>query len=178
MKCMLAAVLGRIARGPCCVSTMDALMARRRPMALRVAAMCMGFSRKPRNEGPFSPASAAKGPAFPITKALMKRSMPSPPISKRTSTSTGFLGLRDDERRQHQSQPMDAAGKSIKRERAHYVFGGSLVSRADPHVVDLDFAIRARAAEPQFERARECRLGPAGIGGRVSAPVAPHRAPR
>ena len=73
---------------------------------------------------------------------------------------------------------MDAAGKSIERERALYVFGGSLFARADPGIVDLDFAIDARAAEPQAERARECRLGPAGIGGRVSARVAPHGAPR
>jgi hypothetical protein len=73
---------------------------------------------------------------------------------------------------------MDAAGPSVKRESAPYVFSGSLFARADPQVVDLNFAIDARAAEPQAERARECRLGPAGIGGRVSAPVAPHRAPR
>src|ERR1700730_14226168 len=73
---------------------------------------------------------------------------------------------------------MDAAGKSIERERALYVLGRSFFARADPGVVDLDFAIDARAAEPQSKRTSECRLGPAGIGGRVSARGAPHGAPR
>ncbi len=73
---------------------------------------------------------------------------------------------------------MDTAGKSIKGDRAPYVSGTRLAARADPGVVDLGFAIDARATEPQAERARECRLGPAGIGGRVSARVAPHSAPR
>src|SRR3984893_14823573 len=72
---------------------------------------------------------------------------------------------------------MDAAGKSIERERAVYVLGRSFFARADPGIVDLDFAIDARAAEPQAERTRECRLGPTGIGGRVSARVAPDGTP-
>ena len=37
--------------------------------------------------------------------------------------------------------------------------------------------IGARAAKPQAESARECRLGPAGIGRSVSARVAPHGTP-
>src|SRR5205807_4470741 len=96
----------------------------------------------------------------------------------RTSTSTAFLSLRDNKRHQGQSGPMDAAGTSIETARPLYVLDRSLLARADPGVVDLDFAIDARAAEPQAERTRECRLGPAGIGGRVSARVAPHGAPR
>ena len=73
---------------------------------------------------------------------------------------------------------MDAAGISIEHARAVNVLGRRFFARADPGVVDLDVAIDARAAEPQAERAGECRLGPAGIGGRVSVRVAPHGAPR
>src|ERR1700730_6191397 len=140
--------------------------------------MCMGSSPAPPNEARFSPASGARVRASLMTSLSTRRSMRSPHILKRPSTSTGFLRLRDNKRHQGQSRPMDAAGKSIERERAPNVFGGSLFARADPGIVDLDFAIDARAPEPQAERARECRLGPAGIGGRVSAPVAPHGAPR
>src|SRR3984893_2169137 len=139
--------------------------------------MCMGFSPAPHNAARFSPASGARVRASPMTKASTKRSMQSPHILKRTSTSTGSLRLRDNKRHQGQSRPMDAAGKSIEHARALYVLGRSFFARADPGIVDLDFAIDARAPEPQAERARECRLGPAGIGGRVSAPAAPHGAP-
>src|ERR1700730_1469475 len=140
--------------------------------------MCMGFSPAPRNELRFSPAAGARVRAPLTTSLSTRRSMRSPHILKLTSTSTDFLRLRDNKRHQGQSRPMDAAGKSIERERAPNVFGGSLFARADPGVVDLDFAIDARAAEPQAERARECRLRPAGIGGRVSARVVPDGAPR
>src|ERR1700730_3504868 len=140
--------------------------------------MCMGFSLAPRNEARFSPASGARVRASLMTSLSTRRSMRSPHILKRTLTSTGSLRLRDDKRHQRHSRPMDAAGKSIERACSLYIFGGCRSARADPDVVDLHFAIVARAAEPQSERARECRLGPAGIGGRVSARVAPHGAPR
>src|ERR1700730_10173422 len=140
--------------------------------------MCMGFSPAPHNAARFSPASGARVRASPMTKASTKRSMQSPHILKRTSTSTGSLRLRDNKRHKGQIRPMDAAGKSIEHARALYVLGRSFFARADPGIVDLDFAIDARAPEPQAERARECPRGPAGMGGRVSAPVAPHGAPR
>src|ERR1700731_2222932 len=111
--------------------------------------MCMGFSPRPRNEARSSPVSAARDRASLMTNLSTPRSMRSPHILKRTLTSTGFLGLRDNKRHQRQSRPMDAAGASIERERVANVFGGSLFARADPGIVDLDFAIVARAAEPQ-----------------------------
>src|ERR1700730_4122280 len=140
--------------------------------------MCMGFSPAPRSEARCSPASGARVRASLMTSLSTPRSTPSLCILKRILTSTCSSRLRDNKRHQGQSRPMHSASKSKERERAPYILGRSLFARADPGIVDLAFAIAPRAAEPQSERARERRLGPAGIGGRVSTRVAPHGAPR
>ena len=69
---------------------------------------------------------------------------------------------------------MDGAGASIERKRAPYVLGARRFARTDPGIVNRRSRIGTRAAKPQAESARECRLGPAGVGGRVPARVAPH----
>ncbi len=73
---------------------------------------------------------------------------------------------------------MDSAGTSIENERAPYVLDGRVFAQTDPGVVNLLSRIDARAAKPQAEGARKRRLGPAGIGGGVSARIAPHDAAR
>src|SRR6266576_2582163 len=134
--------------------------------------MCMGFSLTPRSEALSSLASAARGPASPMMTLLRRRSTLSPPILKSILTSTGFSRLRDNKRHQSQSRPMDATGPTIEDKCAPDVLGTRLLARADPGVVDLYSGIGARAAEPQVEGTGERRLGPAGIGGRMSACVA------
>ena len=72
---------------------------------------------------------------------------------------------------------MDAAGASVETERAPDVLAGRRFDQADPGVFDRHICIGARAAKPQAEGAGKCRLGPAGIGGSMSARVAPHTTP-